>query len=36
VSVEETNYRHHRLLRARREWPRGRANAEQSDELASV
>src|SRR5262249_45985874 len=32
---QETNDRHRRLLRARRERPSGRAAAEQSDELAS-
>ena len=32
--AEETDYRHHRLLRARRERPRGRRAAEQRDELA--
>src|SRR5262249_19197867 len=33
-AAQEANHRHRRLLRARREWPRGRA-AEQRDELAT-
>jgi hypothetical protein len=32
--AEETDYRHHRLLRARCERPRGCRAAEQRDELA--
>ena len=36
TAVEESNYRHRRLLRARRERPRGRRAAEQRDELAPL
>jgi hypothetical protein len=34
LGVEESNHRHHRLLRARRERPRSRSAAEQRDEVA--
>src|SRR5262245_60801534 len=33
--TEKPNHRHRRLLRARREWPRGRRAAEQRDEFAA-
>jgi len=32
----ESNHRHRRLLRARREWPRSCRAAEQRDEIAAV
>src|SRR5262249_14079792 len=35
-AAQETNNRHRRLLRPRREWPRGRRAAEQRDEFAPV
>jgi hypothetical protein len=35
VTADKSDHRHRCLLRARREWPRGRRADEQRDELAS-
>src|SRR6266568_4703339 len=35
-AAEEPDHRHRRLLRARREWPRGCRAAEECDELAAL
>jgi hypothetical protein len=34
-AIQETDHRHHRLLRARRRWPGDGSAAQERDELAS-